>query len=90
MILKDLFENFGPVSNETSQQYGSAELQDYDSDNSVAKFQDTRKTRLTLAQINQLRKLNDVKKVEYHNSLVKIRRQYSQKADSGGGMGGMM
>ena len=37
-------------------------------DNSVAEKTDTRKTRLTLEQINRLRMLNDVKITEYNTT----------------------
>ena len=46
-------------------------------DNSVAEKTDTRKTRLTLEQINRLRMLNDVKITEYSKELASIKKQYA-------------
>ena len=46
-------------------------------DNSVAEKTDTRKTRLTLEQINRLRMLNDVKITEYNKELDTIKKQYA-------------
>ena len=44
---------------------------------SVAQKTDTRKTRLTLEQINRLRMLSDVKITEYAKELTNIKKQYS-------------
>ena len=46
-------------------------------DNSVAMLSDTRKTRLTLEQLSKLRKLNDLKSIEYAESIAEIRRQFA-------------
>ena len=46
-------------------------------DNSVAEKTDTRKTRLTLEQINRLRMLNDLKITEYKKELNTIKKQYA-------------
>jgi len=46
-------------------------------DKSVAEKTDTRKTRLTLEQINRLRMLNDVKITEYTKELDTIKKQYA-------------
>ncbi|NDB58026.1 hypothetical protein EB001_06235 [bacterium] len=56
--------------------------QDLSRDNSVDKIHDLRKTRLTLAQINQLRKMNDQRTVEYVEKIKLVRQQYG--APSGG------
>jgi len=45
-------------------------------DNSVLSIDDTRKTKLTLAQINRLRVMNDIRKLEQEKSLDKVRNQY--------------
>ena len=58
--------------------------QDLDRDNSVEKPRDLRKTRLTLAQINQLRKMNDQRTVEYVEKMKLVRQQYGAPA---GGQG---
>ena len=51
--------------------------QDLSQDNSQIRLSDLRKTRLTLQQINKLRKMNDVRTVEYKEKLDKIRIQYA-------------
>lgn len=45
-------------------------------DNSVPRLKDLRKTKLTLGQINRLRKISDVRKFELQQNLVNIQRQY--------------
>ena len=45
-------------------------------DNSVQKLSDVRKTRLSLAQINRLRTMNDVRKYEHEKKLETIAKQY--------------
>ena len=51
--------------------------QDTAEDNSQPQLGDLRKTRLTLRQINKLRKMNDVRSVEYKEKLKLIRQQYA-------------
>ena len=51
--------------------------QDLSQDNSQTTAHDLRKTRLTLRQINKLRRMNDVRAVEFQDKLEKIRRQYA-------------
>ena len=48
--------------------------QDLEQDNSQITKDDLRKTRLTLRQLNKLRKMNDVRSVEYKEKLKKIRQ----------------
>jgi len=43
-----------------------------------------RQTRLTLKQINKLRKMNDIREYEKEAKLKNIRAQYSSPADEGG------
>jgi hypothetical protein len=57
-------------------------------DNSTLKLDDSRKTRLTLAQINRLRMMNDVKKVEHEQHLKKVSKQYKPPAEEGAGGAG--
>lgn len=45
-------------------------------DSSVLKLSDVRKTRLSLAQINRLRTMNDVRKYEHEKKLTSISKQY--------------
>lgn len=54
--------------------------QDLGQDNSQPRANDLRKTRLTLRQLNKLRRMNDVRKYEYNEKLKKIRTQYAPPA----------
>lgn len=51
--------------------------QDLEQDNSQITLGDLRKTRLTLRQLNKLRKMNDVRAFEYKEKLKLIRQQYA-------------
>ena len=50
--------------------------QDLSQDNSQVELGDLRKSRLTLRQLNKLRKMQDVRTFEYKEKLKKIRKQY--------------
>jgi hypothetical protein len=54
--------------------------QDLSQDNSQPRLGDLRKTKLTLRQINKLRRLNDVRGFEFKERLEKVRRQYAPPA----------
>jgi len=54
-------------------------------DQSVAKMSDSRKTRLTLAHLNQLRQSHDVRKVEHEKKLEQVAKQYTVPAEGAGG-----
>ncbi len=54
--------------------------QDLPQDNSQPQLGDLRKSRLTLRQLNKLRKMNDVRTYEYKEKLKLIRQQYGQVA----------
>ena len=56
-------------------------------DNSVTKLSDVRKTRLSLAQLNKLRILNDIRKLEKEHKVKDIKQQYAIPAGDGGAMG---
>lgn len=58
----------------------SPDRQDLSQDNSQVKLSDLRKTRLTLRQLNKLRKMNDVRSFEYKQKLKQIRQQYQPPA----------
>ena len=45
-------------------------------DNTVLKLSDLRKTKLTLAQINRLRIMNDVRKLEHEKKIENVQAQY--------------
>ena len=51
--------------------------QDVAQDNSQPTIGDLRKTKLTLKQLNKLRKMNDVRTFEYNDKLKLIKLQYS-------------
>ncbi len=64
--------------------------QDEKNDKSVLKIDDSRKTRLTLAHLNQLRKSHDVRKLEHEQKLKSVQKQYSPPPGEGaGGMPGL-
>ena len=54
--------------------------QDLSQDNSQVQLGDLRKSRLTLRQLNKLRRMNDVRTFEYKEKLKKIRKQYQPPA----------
>lgn len=62
--------------------YNSAptNMQDVESDNSSIRWNETRKTRLTLLDINKIRRMNEVRAFERAKNLKKIRQQYSPPA----------
>ena len=49
-------------------------------DNSAEKLSDLRKTKLTLKQLNRLRIMNDVRKLEHEQKLDSVRNQYKAPA----------
>jgi len=57
----------------------SSDYQDLSQDQSVEKLHDLRKTRLTLAQ------MNDQRNVEYVEQITKVRKQYGAPAAPAGG-----
>lgn len=57
-------------------------------DQSTLKLSDSRKTRLTLAHLNQLRQSHDVRKLEHEKKLASVASQY-QAAPEAGGAGGL-
>lgn len=54
--------------------------QDLSQDNSQPRLGDLRKTHLTLRQLNKLRRMNDVRAVEYKEKLKLVRQQYAPPA----------
>lgn len=54
--------------------------QDVSQDHSQPKWGETRKTKLTLAMINKLRRMNEVQAFERAKDLKKVRQQYSPPA----------
>lgn len=61
--------------------------QDDAQDGSQYDLTDTRKTRLTLAHISRLRKMNDMRALEQAKDLQLVQQMYGQPpADAGGGL----
>ena len=58
----------------------SPDRQDLSQDNSQIQLSDLRKSRLTLRQLNKLRKMTDVRSYEYKQKLKNIRQQYQPPA----------
>jgi len=52
-------------------------FQDVEDDNSQPTAGDLRKTKLTLKQINKIRRMNDVRAYEYKENLEQIKKQYA-------------
>lgn len=64
MILAEIFDK-------PPQGYGTEK-----DDNTVVSLKDLRKTKLTLKQLNRLRTMNDVRKLEHEKKLDSVRTQY--------------
>jgi hypothetical protein len=58
-------------------QRAPAGYQDVAQDNTQPQLGELRKTKLTLKQLNKLRKMNDTRTYEYNEKLKLIRKQYS-------------
>jgi hypothetical protein len=56
--------------------------QNIDQDESQLKLSDTRKTRLTLRQIHQLRRMNDVREIEKKNEVDRLKKIYGNGGES--------
>lgn len=65
MILNELFAKNVP------------EMQDLSQDGSALKYEDSRKTRLTLGQLNRLRKMNDMRALEHEQEMSLVRKMYA-------------
>lgn len=72
MILNEIFSKSEKGFNEPSD------------DSSQLKFSDTRKTRLTLKQINRLRKMNDMRALENQKELEFVRQMYAPPQQAAG------
>lgn len=55
-------------------------------DNTVVKLRDLRKTKLTLKQINRLRIMNDIRKLEHEKKIEAVQNQYKAPPAAPGGM----
>ena len=58
-------------------------------DQSILKMDDSRKTRLTFAHLNQLRQSHDVRKLEHEKKLKSISKQYAAAPEAGAGPAGL-
>lgn len=67
MNILDIFEN---------EQADKSGYQTEKDDNSALKISDLRKTQLTLKQINRLRIMNDIRKLEHEKDINKVQDQY--------------
>lgn len=54
--------------------------QDVALDNSQPRLGDLRKTKLTLRQLNKLRRMNDVRTYEFKQKLKRVQQQYAPPA----------
>lgn len=63
--------------------HAKAGYQSEKDDKSPLRVSDTRKTRLTLGDLNRLRMANDVRKVEHEYKLEQISKQYKPAAPAG-------
>lgn len=68
MILNELYERSPDA------------YQDLSQDNTQPKMGDLRKTKLTLRQINKLRRMNDVRNYEFKEKLKKVKVMYAPPA----------
>jgi hypothetical protein len=68
MILNELYER------------SPSAYQDVSQDNTQPKLGDLRKTKITLKQLNKLRKMQDTRSYEYNDKLKLIRKQYAPPA----------
>jgi len=68
MILNELYER------------SPSAYQDVSQDNTQPKLGDLRKTKITLKQLNKLRKMQDTRSYEYNEKLKMIRKQYAPPA----------
>lgn len=71
MILNELYER------------SPSAYQDVAADNTQPHLGELRKTKLTLMQLNKLRKMNDTRTFEYNEKLKDIRTQYAPPAAPG-------
>ena len=65
MILKELYQR------------SPAQYQDVSQDNSQPTLKNLRKTRLTLMQINKIRRMNDLLQYEFDEKIKKVKKMYS-------------
>jgi hypothetical protein len=74
MLLREMFDRYNDA------------YQDLDKDHQKPKWKAKRKIKLTLMQIQKLRKLNDTRNFEAAATRKKVRKQYKTAAPEGGGL----
>lgn len=55
-------------------------------DNTVVRLRDLRKTKVTLKQLNRLRIMNDIRKLEHEKKIEAVQNQYKAPPAAEGGM----
>lgn len=65
------------------------EYNDLKNDDTQLEITDTRKTRLTLAHINSLRKMNDLRTLEHSKEMERVQAMYGAPPPDAMGGGGM-
>ena len=73
--------NLLEIFNETPKAYRTEK-----DDNTSIKLSDLRKTKVTLKQLNRLRIMNDVRKLEHEQKLEVVQQQYKAPAETQGVM----
>lgn len=73
--------NLLEMFNETPEAYRTEK-----DDNTSVKLSDLRKTKITLKQLNRLRIMNDVRKLEHEQKLEVVQQQYKAPAEQPGMM----
>jgi hypothetical protein len=73
--------NLLEMFNETPEAYRTEK-----DDNTSVKLSDLRKTKITLKQLNRLRIMNDVRKLEHEQKLDVVQQQYKAPAETQGVM----
>jgi len=68
MILNEFFDRSPGAYQDTAQ------------DNSQPRLGDLRKTKLTLRQLNKLRRMNDLRAYEFEQKLKRVQQQYAPPA----------
>ena len=68
MILNEFFDSSPGAYQDTAQ------------DNSQPRLGDLRKTKLTLRQLNKLRRMNDLRAYEFEQKLKRVQQQYAPPA----------
>jgi len=80
MVLRELFYFDRETADPVDDKRYSAEY-----DQSIVDFDDTRKTRLTLRQINRIRKANELSVEERNKELEQVRQMYKAASGAEGG-----